>query len=232
MFEDLTLFAMAQRSMDYSARRESILSQNVANSNTPEYKAKDLAPLNFKDLMGPQPQAIRAATTDPLHISPETEPVKFETVTDKSPDESKPDGNSVSPEEQMQKIGDVNASYNLAINLFMKNINMLKIAIERAVDERGPRLDDLTKSSLIATSGMKAQAERIRIVSENMANADSLPASPDDTPYRRKTISFRNVLDRNLGADMVKVKKIDVDRSEFQKKYDRSIRPPIAAAMF
>jgi len=81
-------------------------------------------------------------------------------------------------------------------------------------------LDDLTKSSLIATSGMKAQAERIRVVSENMANADSLPASPDDTPYRRKTISFRTVLDNNIGADMVKVKKIDVDRSEFQKKYD------------
>lgn len=67
---------------------------------------------------------------------------------------------------------------------------------------------------------MKAQAERMRIVSENLANADSLPTTPDALPYRRKTISFRNVLDKTAGADLVKVKKVDVDRSEFQKKYD------------
>jgi flagellar basal-body rod protein FlgC len=81
-------------------------------------------------------------------------------------------------------------------------------------------VDDLNKSALIAVSGMKAQAERMRVVSENLANADSLPTTPDATPYRRKTISFRNVLDKTAGADVVKVKKVDVDRSEFQKKYD------------
>jgi flagellar basal-body rod protein FlgC len=81
-------------------------------------------------------------------------------------------------------------------------------------------MDDLNKSSLIAVSGLKAQAERMRVVSENLANADSLPTAPDTAPYRRKIISFRNVLDRANGADMVKVNKVDVDRSEFQKKYD------------
>ena len=81
-------------------------------------------------------------------------------------------------------------------------------------------MDDLNKSSLIAVSGLKAQAERMRVVSENLANADSLPTAPDTAPYRRKIISFRNVLDRTNGADMVKVNKVDVDRSEFQKKYD------------
>lgn len=81
-------------------------------------------------------------------------------------------------------------------------------------------MDDLNKSSLIAVSGLKAQAERMRVVSENLANADSLPTSPDSTPYRRKTITFRNVLDRANGTDVVKVNKVDVDRSEFSKKYD------------
>lgn len=81
-------------------------------------------------------------------------------------------------------------------------------------------MDDLNKSSLIAVSGLKAQAERMRVVSENLANADSLPTSPDATPYRRKVISFRNVLDRTNGADMVQVNKVDLDRSEFSKKYD------------
>lgn len=81
-------------------------------------------------------------------------------------------------------------------------------------------MDDLSKSSLIASSGMRAQAERLRVVAENLANAESLPTSPDVTPYRRKVLSFRNVLDKKIGADVVKVNKIDVDRSEFQKKYD------------
>jgi flagellar basal-body rod protein FlgC len=81
-------------------------------------------------------------------------------------------------------------------------------------------MDDLNKSTLIAVSGMKAQSERMRVVSENIANADSMPTAPDQTPYRRKTITFRNVLDKASGADMVKVNKIDLDRSEFSKKYD------------
>lgn len=80
-------------------------------------------------------------------------------------------------------------------------------------------MDDLTKSSFIATSGMRAQAERMRVVSENLANADSLPTNPDTLPYRRKVLSFRNVLDRTIGADTVRVNKVDVDRSEFQRKY-------------
>lgn len=81
-------------------------------------------------------------------------------------------------------------------------------------------MDELNKTALIAVSGMKAQSERLRVVSENLANADSLPTSPTDQPYRRKVLSFRNVLDKEVGADMVKISKVDVDRSQFQKKYD------------
>jgi flagellar basal-body rod protein FlgC len=80
-------------------------------------------------------------------------------------------------------------------------------------------MDDLNKATEIAVSGMKAQAERLRVVSENLANADSLPTAPDLLPYRRKVITFREVLDKNVGADMVKVNKVDVDRSQFNKVY-------------
>jgi len=72
----------------------------------------------------------------------------------------------------------------------------------------------------IAVSGMKAQAERLRVISENLANADSLPRAPDELPYRRKIITFRNVLDKSIGADVVRVDKIDVDRSPFNKIYE------------
>jgi flagellar basal-body rod protein FlgC len=81
-------------------------------------------------------------------------------------------------------------------------------------------MDDLNKASQIAVSGMKAQAERLRVVSENLANADSLPTTADAQPYRRKVISFRSVLDKETGANVVKVDKVDVDRSQFQKKFD------------
>ncbi len=81
-------------------------------------------------------------------------------------------------------------------------------------------MDELNKASEIAISGMKAQAERLRVVSENLANADSLPTAPDLDPYRRKILTFRNVLDKEIGADVVKVDKVDVDRSQFPKKYE------------
>ena len=72
----------------------------------------------------------------------------------------------------------------------------------------------------IAGSGMKAQAPRLRVISENLANADSLPTKKGAEPYRRKTITFKNALDRELGADKVKVDKIAEDTSEFLKKLD------------
>ncbi len=81
-------------------------------------------------------------------------------------------------------------------------------------------MDDLMVSTKISTSGMKAQATRLRVVSENIANADSIGTAPGEDPYRRKTMSFQSEVDRNLGADLVKVKKIGVDRSDFEKRYD------------
>ncbi len=81
-------------------------------------------------------------------------------------------------------------------------------------------MDDLMASSRISTSGMKAQATRLRVVSENIANADSVGTKPGEAPYRRKTLSFKSELNREVGADMVKVKKISTDNSDFERRYD------------
>jgi flagellar basal-body rod protein FlgB len=75
---------------------------------------------------------VRAVTTNAMHVSPDVEPVKFETVTEHRPEESKPNGNSVLIEEQMEKIGDVKGRYELAVNLFTKNLSMLKAAIGKS----------------------------------------------------------------------------------------------------
>lgn len=79
---------------------------------------------------------------------------------------------------------------------------------------------DLLNSLKISASGMRAQGTRLRVVAENVANAESLGNNPGDDPYRRKTITFDNVLDRGMNADLVKVAKIGRDRSEFQTAYE------------
>jgi len=79
---------------------------------------------------------------------------------------------------------------------------------------------DLVKSMKISAAGMQSQGTRLRVISENIANADSLAQTPDGDPYRRKTVTFRNTLDRALAANTVRVHRILPDRSEFAKKYD------------
>jgi len=81
-------------------------------------------------------------------------------------------------------------------------------------------MSDLKSSMNIAASGMRVQAQRIKIVAENIANADSVASTPGGEPYRRKTISFKNVLDQEIGADLVKVDKVGRDNSPFTKIYN------------
>ena len=83
-------------------------------------------------------------------------------------------------------------------------------------------MDDLTLSKTIAASGMKAQALRLRVISENPANADSLGKAAGAQPYRRKTVTFRSELDRQTGAQLVKVGRVSKDYGELERKYNPS----------
>ncbi len=78
---------------------------------------------------------------------------------------------------------------------------------------------DLQRSIAISASGLKAQSLRMRVVAENLANQGTMAASPGDEPYRRKVVMFKDVLDRETGASSVKVSKVTVDQSDFQKVY-------------
>lgn len=79
---------------------------------------------------------------------------------------------------------------------------------------------DLMNALNLSTAGMKAQGTRLRVIAENLANTDSTAASPGDLPYRRKVVLFANTLNKALGIDTVNVKKVDVDRSDFKRKFD------------
>jgi flagellar basal-body rod protein FlgC len=79
---------------------------------------------------------------------------------------------------------------------------------------------DLMNTMAISASGMKAQSDRLRIVSENIANAESVGTRPGEQPYRRKTITFENELNREMGAELVQTGKVGTDKANFLQKYD------------
>jgi len=81
---------------------------------------------------------------------------------------------------------------------------------------------DLLKSMSISASGMKAQGERMRVISENLANKDSVGRNANEDPYRRKMVTFKNVMDRETEARQVIVDKVIEDKSAFGLKYDPS----------
>ena len=76
-------------------------------------------------------------------------------------------------------------------------------------------IDSLQAALRVAGSGLSAQSARLRVVSENLANAQSTGATPGSDPYRRKTISFENTFDRVAGQSIVGVKSVGEDPSDF-----------------
>ena len=83
-------------------------------------------------------------------------------------------------------------------------------------------MDDIIKTMRISAAGMRAQGNRLRVISQNIANANSLPQESGQKPYRRQVITFKNVLDRSLGLKTVRTGRIRPDRSDFGKLYEPS----------
>jgi flagellar basal-body rod protein FlgC len=81
-------------------------------------------------------------------------------------------------------------------------------------------MDPLIASLKISASGLEAQSSRLRVVSENLANARSTGDTPGADPYRRKTVSFAQELDRAAGVSTVEIKKIGTDKSDFRTEFD------------
>jgi flagellar basal-body rod protein FlgC len=79
---------------------------------------------------------------------------------------------------------------------------------------------DLDQAMQIAAAGMKVQGARMRLVAQNLANADSTALAPGGEPYRRQTITFEAALDRELGLELVRVARTGVDRSPFPLEHD------------
>ncbi len=126
---DVPLFSMLRERMSWLHQRQDILSQNVANADTPGYVARDLKPLDFEDAMSLTHHGTAMMTTNARHIAiaPSTSGA-FE--DHETPDqESDPNGNAVSLEMEMIKVSETQAQFQAAANLYAKAMTLMKTAI-------------------------------------------------------------------------------------------------------
>lgn len=79
---------------------------------------------------------------------------------------------------------------------------------------------DLQKALSISARGMNVQTTRLRVIAENLANQDTTGTSPNTQPYRRKTVTFANAMDKSVGAETVRVKKVDRDMGDLPLRFD------------
>lgn len=123
---DLTsmdLFSLAEQRLDWVSRRQQLLAQNVANTNTPGYEAHDLKP--FESLL--QGKVVSLAATSPLHLAGLSDPAednRAEIVTERAPD-----GNAVSLDTELTKLADTDGMHELATNLYTKYLSMFRLAL-------------------------------------------------------------------------------------------------------
>ncbi|MBS1167670.1 MAG: flgC 2 [Proteobacteria bacterium] len=79
---------------------------------------------------------------------------------------------------------------------------------------------DFLKTLMISSAGLKVQTGRMRIIAENVANADSVASTSGGDPYRRQIPTVTSKFDKELGAEMVRLGKVVPDRTDFETKYE------------
>ena len=126
--EKIAVFRMTTGKMQWLAERQRILAENIANSDTPKYRPSDLTPVDFRKVVK-RLHTMHLARTNPMHVTLGREDHKFETVKEKTPYETSPDGNAVVLEEQMVKTAQTTQDYELMTSLYAKNMNMFRIAL-------------------------------------------------------------------------------------------------------
>lgn len=124
----IPLFTMLRDRMSWLNQRQTVLSQNVANADTPGYVAHDLKPLDFNDMLRADQGAGRLAVTDPRHIAVTDATTAFDQQGAAS-QEYAVGGTSVSLEAEMIKVADTQAQFQAAANLYSKAMTLMRTAI-------------------------------------------------------------------------------------------------------
>ena len=127
---NLDVFRISSQKMGWLSERQTVLAQNIANSDTPGYKAKDLKPPDFSSMLNRE-KGIPVAKTAKGHFMGTAARSDFRIVNEKSRNvyEVNPNENAVVMEEQLMKVNDSNMNYKLVTNIYRKNLSMFKIAL-------------------------------------------------------------------------------------------------------
>lgn len=125
----MSLFASLKKRMEYISSRQEVLAHNIANADTPKYRAKDLVPYNFNDLVRREKMHVKMTGNNPKHIS-----VAPATMSEYAKDRSKPyettiDGNQVVLEEQVMKMNESQIDHELTTQLYKKNMQLFRVAL-------------------------------------------------------------------------------------------------------
>lgn len=126
----LPLFSMISQRLGWLTERQRVLAENIANVDTPGYKARDLKAMRFDALDQPASGRLTPASTDSRHLGPRGGTDKPTVVKTKG-GETTLSGNSVTLESELMKVADTATDYQLVTNLYRKQIGMLKAVIGR-----------------------------------------------------------------------------------------------------
>ena len=125
---DLAIFSMLRTRMNWHQERQRLLAENVANADTPNYRPRDLAPLDFGKQVQQASGQLRLALTSPAHLSSPSAAGAFATERPAKYD-VRPAGNAVNLEDEMMKVAANQMDHQAAISLYSRSMGLLKTAI-------------------------------------------------------------------------------------------------------
>ena len=127
----IPLFSLLTNRMSWLSARQSVLADNVANADTPNYVARDLKPADFDQMVAGQSRNLSASmvTTNARHLVMRTAPQTPFEVVDAEGEGGSTSGNVVSLEHEMIKLSDTQIQYQTATNLYQKAVNMFRTAV-------------------------------------------------------------------------------------------------------
>ncbi|HEY0438447.1 MAG TPA: flagellar basal body rod protein FlgB [Xanthobacteraceae bacterium] len=125
---DTPILSMLRTRMQWHQERQKVLAQNVANADTPNYKARDLAAPDFQRALGRQ-AALTLARTDAAHIGGGGGGGSQFQVERGAANESRPTGNAVNLEDEMIKVAANQMDYQAAASLYSRSLGLLKTAL-------------------------------------------------------------------------------------------------------
>ena len=130
-FNDTTLFAAVKSKLSWLTQRQEVLSQNIANADTPRYRASDLKTFEFKEILRQEKVQLNMDVTSAAHQPGRRKRIRdFAEQNVRHPFETSPSGNSVVLEEQMAKVNETHTKHRLVTQLYKKHLSMFALAVK------------------------------------------------------------------------------------------------------